>query len=256
MSVLEVTNLDVGFLHSPRFGFPYRKKILHQLTCHVREGEILGIIGESGSGKSTLARSIAGFVKPDHGTIALDGINIFPATKNRKTIGNAIQMVFQAYSASLDPQLTIEQILLEGYSREHRHTGRPSSIFTAKELCSLIGLPAEFLNRYPFQLSGGQRQRVALGRAISVRPRLLILDEPTSALDVLTQTHILNLIKTIQLQQSFGALFISHNISNSMFLCDRIAVLHQGSIVEVLDVRNNGTTPSHPITQKLLLSHE
>jgi ABC-type dipeptide/oligopeptide/nickel transport system ATPase subunit len=254
MSVLEVTNLDVGFLHSPRFGFPYRKRILHHLSCFVREGEILGIIGESGSGKSTLARSIAGFVTPDRGTITLDGINIFPDTKNRKTIGSAIQMVFQAYSASLDPQLTIEQILLEGNHYGHRHTDRPSPIFTAKELCTLIGLPAEILSRYPFQLSGGQRQRVAFARAISVRPRLLILDEPTSALDVLTQARILRLIKKIQIQQSFGALFISHNISNSMFLCDRIAVLHQGTIVEVFDARNDGYTPSHPYTQKLLSS--
>ena len=256
MPVLEVTNLDVGFLHSPRFGFPYRKRILHQLSCCVREGEILGIIGESGCGKSTLARSIAGFVTPDHGTIELDGINIYPDTKNRKSIGSAIQMVFQAYSASLDPQLTIEQILLEGYHHGHRHTDRPSPDITATELCSLIGLPAEILNRYPFQLSGGQRQRVALARAISVYPRLLILDEPTSALDVLTQARILGLIKKIQIQQSFGALFISHNISNSIFLCDRIAVLHQGSIVEVLDIRNHGSTPSHPFTKKLLFSQE
>jgi peptide/nickel transport system ATP-binding protein len=222
------------------------------LSCSVREGEILGIIGESGSGKSTLARSIAGFVTPDRGSIKLDGINIFPDTRNRNTVGSAIQMVFQAYSASLDPQLRIEQILLEGYHHGHRRTDGPSPIFTTKELCSLTGLPAEILNRYPSQLSGGQRQRVALARAISVRPRLLILDEPTSALDVLTQARILELIKKIQTQQSFGALFISHNISNSMFLCDRIAVLHQGTIVEVFETRNNGNTPSHPYTQRLL----
>lgn len=231
-----------------------RKSVLHDISFSMQEGEILGIIGESSSGKSTLARSIAGIVKPVRGTIELDGINIHPEMKNRELLRAKIQMVFQAYSASLDPQLTIERIILEGI-----HSGRKSDTdslheTTARELCALIGLPGEILQNFPFQLSGGQRQRVALARAISVRPRLLILDEPTSALDVLTQAHLLQLIKKIKSKHNFGIIFISHNITNSIFLCNRLAVLHKGTIVEIAETREIKNNPSHPYTKHLLAS--
>lgn len=255
MSLLEVKNLDVRFKHSQRMGFSSRKKmVLYNITFSLQEGEALGIIGESGSGKTTLARCIAGMVTPTNGTIEFENINIHPKIKNRKMLGSKIQLVFQAYSASLDPQLTIERIILEGFQGGKNGNRIPSLGVTAKELCSLVGLPNEILNSYPFQLSGGQRQRVALARSISVQPRLLILDEPTSALDVLTQAHILGLIKKIQIKHAPSLIFITHNIANSMLLCDRIAVLHQGSIVEIGDAKEIGENPSHPYTKHLLYS--
>lgn len=255
MSLLEVKNLDVRFKHSKRMGFSSHKKIvLHNITFSLQEGEALGIIGESGSGKTTLARCIAGMVTPTNGTIEFEDINVHPETKNRKMLGSKIQLVFQAYSASLDPQLTIERIILEGFQGGRNDNRIPSLGVTAKELCFLVGLPNEILNSYPFQLSGGQKQRVALARAISVQPRLLILDEPTSALDVLTQAHIFGLIKKIQYKYAPSLIFITHNIANSMLLCDRIAVLHQGSIVEIGDTKEIRENPSHPYTRHLLYS--
>jgi ABC-type dipeptide/oligopeptide/nickel transport system ATPase subunit len=255
MSLLEVKNLDFGFNHSQRMGFLSRKKIvLHNITFSLQEGEALGIIGESGSGKTTLARCVAGLLTPTNGTIEFDDINIYPETNNRKMLGSKIQLVFQAYSASLDPQLTIEHIILEGFQVRRNVNRIPLLGVTAKELCSLVGLPKEILNSYPFQLSGGQKQRVALARAISVQPRLIILDEPTSALDVLTQAHILGLIKRIRSKHALGLIFITHNIVNSMLLCDRIAVLHRGSIVETGDTKEIGENPSHPYTKHLLYS--
>jgi microcin C transport system ATP-binding protein len=255
MSLLEVKNLDVSFKHSQRMGFASHKKIaLRNITFSLQEGEALGIIGESGSGKTTLARCIAGLLKPTNGTIEFEDINIHPETRNRKLVGSKIQLVFQAYSASLDPQLTIERIILEGFQGGRNGNSISSLGVTAKELCFLVGLPSEILNSYPFQLSGGQRQRVALARAISVQPRLLILDEPTSALDVLTQAHILRLIKKIQFKHALSLVFITHNIANSMLLCDRIGVLHQGSIVEIGDTKEIGENPSHPYTKHLLYS--
>lgn len=252
MPVLEITNLDIVFERGVRMGFSSHKKtVLQNITFSLQEGETLGIIGESGSGKTTLARCIAGLVQPKSGIIEFDGINIFPERKNREKIGSNVQLVFQAYSSSLDPQLTIEEILIEGIKHSdgiNTHLKNDA----AKELCSLVGLSDKVLNNYPFQLSGGQRQRVALARALSVQPRLLILDEPTSALDVVTQAAILSLIKKIQTKYSLGIIFISHNIGNSMFLCDRTAVLHQGSIVEIGPTREIEKNPSHPYTKHLL----
>ena len=255
MSLLEVKNLDVRFKHSQRMGFASREKIvLHNITFSLEEGEALGIIGESGSGKTTLARCIAGMLEPTSGTIEFEDINIHPETKNRNMLGSKIQLVFQAYSASLDPQITIERIILEGIQQGRNNNSVPSIGVTAKELCFLVGLPNEILKSYPFQLSGGQKQRVALARAISVQPRLLILDEPTSALDVLTQAHVLGLIKKIRFKYAPSLIFITHNIANSMLLCDRVAVLHQGSIVEIGDTKKIGEHPSHPYTKHLFYS--
>jgi peptide/nickel transport system ATP-binding protein len=253
MSLLEIKNLTIVFERAVRLGFSSHKKtVVQNISFSLQEGEALGIIGESGSGKTTLARCIAGLVPPYNGTIEFDGINIFPETKNRETIGSRIQLVFQAYSSSLDPQLTIEAILIEGI--KHNNGGKTRLTDDAQRLCSLVGLSDKILNNHPFQLSGGQRQRVALARALSVQPRLLILDEPTSALDVLTQAAILSLIKKIQAEYSLGIIFISHNIANSMFLCDRTAVLHQGSIVEIASTREIEENPSHPYTKHLLSS--
>ena len=255
MPVLAVEHLEVRYTHTPRMGFrPAAKTVLQDITFSLSEGEVLGLIGESGSGKTTLARCIAGLIQPQSGSIELDGINMFPRSENRKTAGSKIQMVFQAYSASLDPQLTVERIMLEGLiDKEDGRNGFDRKA-TAKQLCSLVGLPDEILGSYPRQLSGGQRQRVAIARALSVEPRLLILDEPTSALDVLTQAHILGLIQRIQERHPLGILFITHNIANCMLLCDRIAVLHHGSIVETGVTKEIGTHPSHPYTQQLLAS--
>lgn len=255
MSLLEINNLEVRFDRSAPGRFSVQSKaVLHDLSLSLNEGETLGIIGESGSGKSTLARTIAGIVSPVKGTIVFDGINIYPEIQNRKTLGTKIQMVFQAYSSSLDPHMTIGAIIGEGlHSAVGRNNGGTIGD-DVMELCSLLGLSTDIVGRFPSQISGGQRQRVSLARAISVRPRLLILDEPTSSLDVLTQSAILSLIKRIHRQYALGIIFISHNIENSIALCDRTAVLHKGSIVETGIGRSLWEHPTHPYTKQLIES--
>jgi peptide/nickel transport system ATP-binding protein len=250
MPLLEVKDLR----YTPRLdsiaGFREKRRLLLKgVSLRVDEGATVALLGESGSGKTTLARCIAGLEVPDSGTLTYNGVNLFPRTENRKTIGTGIQMLFQASGASLDPCMTVLDSLAEGI---RARAGKSSGIAAeAGALLSSVGLSGDCLGRIPSQLSGGQRQRIALARALSVAPRLLVLDEPTSALDSVTSAHLLQLLTSLQANEGFSILLITHDVKRALSSCDRVAVLHDGVIVEEGSSEDLHRHPRHDYTQQL-----
>ncbi|MBI4547518.1 MAG: ABC transporter ATP-binding protein [Ignavibacteriae bacterium] len=220
------------------------RHILKDVSFSIEEGSTLGLIGSSGSGKTTIGKCISGLSVPSGGRIDFCGKNIFPDIQNRKALGTAIQLVFQNHTASLDPKLTIHQSILEGINGRDSHE-------TMRNLLSMVELSDDILARYPQELSGGQRQRVAIARALSVTPQLLILDEPTSALDRLTQIQIIRLIKNVQRQTGVAILYISHDMTTVSSLCDNVAVLYDGTIVEEGDTSQMMKMPKHEYTREI-----
>lgn len=210
----------------------------------------MGLVGQSGSGKSTLARCVAGLQKPDGGSILFRSVNIFPHEENRKRFRAEIQMVFQASSASLDPMMTVKECLREGIEARP-HAGAPDINEAMCELLDAVSLEKDLLTCYPDQLSGGQRQRIALARALAAQPTLLILDEPTSALDLLTQQQILSLLCWVRERFYLSIILITHDLGIALSVCDRIAVLHDGVIVEDATPRVLGSYQQHPVTRQL-----
>jgi len=238
-------------------------KALCDVSFEIAEGECLGLVGESGSGKSTLAKLILGLEKPERGEIRLSGVP-FHSLKGR-ALRNArqhLQVVFQDPTASLNPRLPIWKTVvepLENYPEavpdflwDVRNSGRKM----AELLLDLVGLAKGVLDRYPHQLSGGQRQRVAIARGLSLQPKLLILDEPTASLDVSIQAQILNLLKDIKNELQVSYLFISHDIAAVRFISDRIAVLHQGELVDCFAAEGLFAGNRHPYTKELLRVYE
>ncbi|HEV8538646.1 MAG TPA: ATP-binding cassette domain-containing protein [Bacteroidota bacterium] len=249
MPLLEVTGLGLS-VRAGAFLHKNVRQILRSVSFTIDEGSTLGLIGESGSGKTTIARCITGLLPPTSGTITFLGTRIFPSNRKRGTFSPAMQLLFQNHTASLDPRLTIRDSLSEGLpgkNGSHRES-------TVRTLVSLVELTADVLDRLPHELSGGQRQRIALARALSVSPRLLILDEPTSSLDALTQMQILTMIKTIQRDRNLAILYISHDLMTTAAICDTIAVLHDGTIVENADAEKILREPGHEYTRTVVRS--
>jgi peptide/nickel transport system ATP-binding protein len=225
-----------------------RSEILCGVDFTLEEGSTLGLLGESGSGKTTIARCIAGLSQPDGGRIGFNGVNLFPNIAQRALAGPAIQLVFQNHSSSLDPRLAIRATLLESIAERDR----PPSRERLERMLDRVELPSNILGRFPHELSGGQRQRIAITRALEANPRLLILDEPTSALDAMTGIQILKTIKRLQQQARLALLFISHDVRIMTLLCDRIAVLYDGRIVEEGNVLQMRTRPRHPYSKRIM----
>ncbi|ACC76562.1 ABC transporter ATP-binding protein [Paraburkholderia caribensis] len=199
-------------------------------SISVGEGEVFGLVGESGSGKSTLLRALTGLVPLASGNLSIDGTKI--GGKLDGEFRRRVQMVFQDPYASLHPRFTIDQALREPLTI-HRIANADARIAQA---LTEVGLGPTFRFRYPHQLSGGQRQRVAIARALIVEPRVLLLDEPTSALDVSVQAEILNLLRRLHREHKLTMILVSHNLAVVGFLCDRVAVMQHGEIVEQLTV--------------------
>lgn len=252
MPLLEVVDLDMSVRRDSFLNWRGEKKILRSVSVSIQEGEAVGVVGESGGGKTTLAMCVAGLLRPSGGRIDFRGTNIFPSVENRKRMSRQIQMVFQNHAASLDPLLTVRESLLEGIASGRENGVRFNSEERMRELLGSVGLPAPLLDCYPRQLSGGQRQRVALARSLSVKPKLLILDEPTSALDALTQIQIIALIKELKQKENLSLLYISHDLVTTLELCRKIAVLHQGAIVDFGDSQSILQNARHPYTRELL----
>jgi len=223
-----------------------------EVSFSIAPGEVLGLVGESGSGKTTVGYCVNRLYQPTAGTIRLDGADITHLSRRRlRPHRRRMHIVFQDPYSSLNPRLTCGQIVGEPL-RLHRLARRSEVDGRVVRLFDDVGLRPELRFRYPHELSGGQRQRVGLARALSVSPSLLIADEPVSALDVSVQASVLNLLRDLQRELGFSCLFISHDLATVEFLCDRVAVMYLGKIVEIAPREELFAQPQHPYTQALL----
>ncbi len=217
------------------------------VSFSVEPGESFGLVGESGSGKTTVLRVLAGLIGHWTGHVALAGHTLGP--RRPRAFARVVQLVFQDPYGSLHPLHTVDRVLSEAASIH----GLPEPQARIQATLKSVGLGPEFRFRFPHQLSGGQRQRVAIARALILEPTILLLDEPTSALDVSVQAEILNLLRRIRTERKLTLLLVSHNLAVVSNLCDRVAVMRLGKLVEQADVeRLRTSTPAHAYTRQLL----
>ncbi|HWO05503.1 MAG TPA: ABC transporter ATP-binding protein [Methylomirabilota bacterium] len=254
MNALVVDDLQ---MHFPlRSIVPWRAprvvRAVDGVSLRVAAGETLGLVGESGCGKSTLARCVLRLIEPTRGRVLLDGedLTALPEEALRRRRRD-IQMVFQDPTASLNPRLSVAATVEEPLAL-HTPLAGPARRARADEVLDEVGLGAGLRDRYPHQLSGGQRQRVNIARAIATRPRLVVLDEPTSALDVSLRARVILLLAELKRRMGMTYLFISHDLSTVRYLCDRVAVMYLGVLVEEAPAAELFDRPAHPYTRALL----
>ncbi len=218
------------------------------VSFDIRQGEVFGIVGESGSGKSTIARMIAGLYKVDGGKLFFDEKEI-TGQRDLTAYRRQIQMIFQDPYSSLNPRMRVDAIVAEP-AKHHRLLSGKALQHRVDELLDRVGLGAAAGQKYPHEFSGGQRQRISIARALATQPRFLICDEPTSALDVSIQAQILNILKDLQEHLNLTMLFISHDLPVVRQMCDRVAVMQNGKLVEVQDTETLFAAPQHPIPSR------
>ncbi|MCR4265379.1 ABC transporter ATP-binding protein [Nitratireductor sp. ZSWI3] len=221
------------------------------VSLAIGRGEVLGLVGESGCGKSTLGRMIAGIHVPTEGTIRLDGAPVMSGGSRPRKVTTRVQMVFQDPFASLDPRMRIVDTVSEG-PVAHRLTTRAEASAYTRRWLEAVGLDPDFATRYPHQFSGGQRQRIAIARALAMQPDLIVCDEPVASLDVSIQAQIINLLMRLRKELNLTLLFISHDLSVVRHLCDRVAIMYLGRIVEEGATAEVYDRPQHPYTRALL----
>lgn len=255
-SILEVAHLKKYYpIHKGFFNKQVSEvKAVDDISLTVERGTTMAIVGESGSGKSTLAKTIMKFESITEGEIRFNGKNIAEISENgMKQYRENIQMVHQDPSSSLNPRKTIGQIIEEPLI-VHRYGSKRERAERVKELMDIVGLPVNFVKRYPHTLSGGQKQRVGIARAISLNSTFIILDEPTSALDVSVQAKIIALLEDIQAKFNLTYFFITHDLALVRNFASKVVVMQKGKIMEHGDVETIFGRPQHPYTKKLLKS--
>ena len=249
-SVCQHFYLGRSFLTGKRRGVV---KAVDDVSLTIKEGEILGLVGESGCGKTTLSRTIMQIIRPTSGRIFLEGKEL-TALSDREIRHERInfQMIFQDPYASLNPRMTVFDALAEAIRTRHPDVRRRALRQRVAELLRRVGLNPSQMRKYPHQFSGGQRQRVAIARALAPEPKLIIADEPVSALDVSIQSQILNLLKKLREDMGLTMIFISHDLSVVRYIADRIAVMYLGQITELGDAEAVVDDPLHIYTQALM----
>jgi oligopeptide transport system ATP-binding protein len=227
--------------------------VLDDISLNLEGGQSIGLVGESGSGKTTFIRCAIGLMRPDEGRVTYDGISIYGASRpDLLRFRREVQLVFQDPYASLNPRMTVEELVGEGLLIHQLEPSRTARRDRVVEQLEMVGLGAEALTRYPRAFSGGQRQRIAIARALVIRPNLLICDEPVSALDVSVQAQVINLLQDMQKKLKLGILFVAHDLAVVRHLCETVAVLDHGKIVEFGTREAVFDHPQHPYTKSLL----
>lgn len=254
MNLLEIKNLHKSF---PIRGKLFAKELgevraVNGISLSIAKGEVLGLVGESGCGKSTLGRCILRLIEPDSGEVLFEGEDVLRlGSRDMKGKRREMQIIFQDPYASLNPRMTVGDAIGEGLLVHGVASGKEKRDRVLK-LLSMTGLRPDSIDKYPHEFSGGQRQRIGIARALALYPKFIVADEPVSALDVSIQAQIVNLLESLKNELGLTYLFISHDLRIVEHLCDRVAVMYLGEIVEMASTADIYSKPLHPYTQALL----
>jgi peptide/nickel transport system ATP-binding protein len=235
---------------SKEYGAGHR--VVDDVSFSIGRGETLGLVGESGSGKSTVARMLLRLVEPTTGEVLYDGRDLLAADSRQiRVIRRQMQIVFQDPYAALNPRMRVREILVEPFAI-HRERPKEGLKTRLSEMLRTVGMDESALERFPHEFSGGQRQRINIARALALRPEFLVLDEPVSALDVSVGAQVVNLLRELQREYGLTYLFISHSMPLVRYLCDHVAVMQRGKLVELGECEQVCNAPREQYTRKLI----
>lgn len=249
-NMIEIKNLKKYF----KVGRKQDLKAVDDISFHIKKGETLGLVGESGCGKSTVGRTIVRLYEASGGEVYFNGEKVHEkkSRKDMKQFNQDMQMIFQDPYASLNPRMTVKDIVAEGNDIHGFAESKQARMERVYELLETVGLNRDHANRYPHEFSGGQRQRIGIARALAVNPQFIIADEPISALDVSMQAQVVNLLQKLQKERDLTYLFIAHDLSMVKHISDRVAVMYLGNMAELASSDALYDNPLHPYTRALL----